>query len=259
MEILRHEAGLAARPPVRYTLRVAGSAHSPCPLRPLWTVKVVSKRWRATHGDAGGNGPGGEPAKHVRQGNRKPYVFRGLIHCAGDAYSRCRFLQKYALANQVEHPGNVCLREDALTDPLDTWLASAFAPHRIEPVITAMVDAQPLEQPPAAATAARTIITRCDIKPQRNRAHDAGADPAVVTGCIARTERARAEADLPHQRATALAGMSRAENTSPIEARCSPQMRKIEWSAECLRHAPRRAVGQEAVAGFLVGSVEVAP
>ncbi|MEU0962209.1 hypothetical protein ABZ328_22120 [Micromonospora aurantiaca] len=46
----------------------------------------------------------------------------------GDAYYRCRFPQEYALANQVPHPRNVYLREDALTDPLDSWLASAFAP-----------------------------------------------------------------------------------------------------------------------------------
>jgi site-specific DNA recombinase len=61
----------------------------------------------------------------------------------------------------------VYLREDALTDPLDTWLASAFAPHRIEQTITAMAE--------------------CDAKLERYRAAlDAGADPAVVTGWIAR-------------------------------------------------------------------------
>ncbi|WP_200215685.1 hypothetical protein [Micromonospora coerulea] len=56
------------------------------------------------------------------------------------------------------------LREDALTDPLDTWLASAFAPHRIEQTITAMADAQPLDHPPAPGTAAQTIITECDAE-----------------------------------------------------------------------------------------------
>ncbi|MGC5311459.1 zinc ribbon domain-containing protein [Micromonospora zamorensis] len=117
----------------------------------------------------------------------------------GDAYYRCRFPQEYALANQVEHPSNVYLREDALTDPLDTWLASAFAPHRIERTITAMADAQPLEHPPGTAAAAQTIITEGDAKLERYRAAlDAGADPAVVTGWIAQTqaERARVEADL---------------------------------------------------------------
>ncbi|MGW3621837.1 zinc ribbon domain-containing protein [Micromonospora arida] len=53
----------------------------------------------------------------------------GLIYCAacdrrmqgqyshGDAYYRCRFPQEYALANQVQHPSNVYLCEDTLTDP----------------------------------------------------------------------------------------------------------------------------------------------
>ncbi|WP_439427377.1 hypothetical protein [Micromonospora sp. LA-10] len=98
----------------------------------------------------------------------------------GDAYYRCRFPQEYALADQVPHPRNVYLREDALTDPLDTWLASA--PHRIAHTITAMADAQPLNQPPTTSTAAQAIITECDAKLERYRAAlDAGADPAVVT------------------------------------------------------------------------------
>lgn len=101
----------------------------------------------------------------------------------GAAYYRCRFPQEYALANQVEHPSNVYLREDALTDPLDTWLASAFTPHRLQQTITAMTDAPPLEHPPALATAAPAIITDCDTKLERYRAAlDAGADPTVVTG-----------------------------------------------------------------------------
>ncbi|MFF4894344.1 hypothetical protein [Micromonospora chersina] len=66
------------------------------------------------------------------------------------------------------------LREDALTDPLDTWLASAFTPHRIEQTLTALADAQPLNLSPAPATAAQTIIN--DAKLERYRAAlDAGA------------------------------------------------------------------------------------
>ncbi|MEU5907074.1 zinc ribbon domain-containing protein [Micromonospora sp. NPDC047527] len=102
----------------------------------------------------------GTGGQHVRQRTRNPYVFRGLIYCAacdrrmqgqyshGDAYYRCRFPQEYALANQVPHPRNVYLRENALTDPFDTWLATAFAPERIEQTITAMADAQSLDHPP---------------------------------------------------------------------------------------------------------------
>ncbi len=39
----------------------------------------------------------------------------------------------------------------ALTDPLDTWLASAVAPHRIAQTITAMADAEPLNHPPTTS------------------------------------------------------------------------------------------------------------
>ncbi|WP_328372590.1 recombinase family protein [Micromonospora zamorensis] len=177
-----------------------------------------------------GRGTGGQ---HVRQRTRNPYVFRGMIYCAacdrrmqgqynhGDAYYRCRFPQEYALANQVEHPSNVYLREDALTDPIDTWLAAAFAPHHIESTITAMTEAQPLDHPPAAGTAAQTIITECDAKLERYRAAlDAGADPAVVTGWIAQTqaERARAEASLRANTDTAPRRMSRAEITTLVNA-----------------------------------------
>ncbi|WP_255509146.1 hypothetical protein [Micromonospora sp. A202] len=139
----------------------------------------------------------------------------------GDAYYRCRFPQEYALANQVPHPRNVYLREDALTDPLDTWLASAFAPHRIQQTITAMADAQPLDHPPATSRAAQTIITECDAKLERYRAAlDAGADPAVVTGWIAQTqaERARAEADLHANADTTPRRTSRAEITALVNA-----------------------------------------
>ncbi|WP_319461363.1 hypothetical protein [Micromonospora sp. RTP1Z1] len=119
------------------------------------------------------------------------------------------FPQEYALANQVAHPSNVYLREDALTDPLDTWLASAFTPHRIAQTITAMADAQPLDQPPALATAAQAIITECDAELERYRAAlDAGADPAVVTDWISQTQ-ANALALKPistRSRATARAG-----------------------------------------------------
>ncbi|WP_088961417.1 hypothetical protein [Micromonospora purpureochromogenes] len=63
----------------------------------------------------------------------------------GDAHYRCRFPQEYTLVNQVAHPRNVYLREDALTDPLDTWLASAFAPDRIERTISIEVLFKPIE------------------------------------------------------------------------------------------------------------------
>ncbi|MFE9958918.1 hypothetical protein [Micromonospora sp. NPDC005299] len=106
-------------------------------------------------------------------------------------------------------------------DPLDTWLASAFTPHRLQQTITAMADAPPLEHPPALATAAQAIITDCDTKLERYRAAlDAGADPTVVTGWITQTqaERARAEADLHTQPGTGPRRMSRTEISNLVRA-----------------------------------------
>ncbi|WP_337588129.1 zinc ribbon domain-containing protein [Salinispora pacifica] len=177
-----------------------------------------------------GRGTGGQ---HVRQRTRNPYVFRGIIYCAacdrrmqgqynhGDAYYRCRFPQEYALANHLPHPRNVYLREDALTDPLDTWLASAFAPQRLEHTITAMADAQPVAHPPATGIPAQTIITECDAKLERYRAAlDAGADPTVVTTWISQTQadRARAEAELHALASTTPHRLTRAEITALVTA-----------------------------------------
>ncbi|HEX5994940.1 MAG TPA: hypothetical protein VFY84_07335 [Jiangellales bacterium] len=79
-------------------------------------------------------------AVHKPHRSRHPYLFKSLIYCAirdrrmqgqhshGDAYYRCRFPQEYALANRLEHPRNVYMREEALVDPLDRWLLQAFAP-----------------------------------------------------------------------------------------------------------------------------------
>ncbi|WP_329101498.1 recombinase family protein [Micromonospora sp. NBC_01699] len=177
-----------------------------------------------------GRGTGGQ---HVTHRTRNPYMFRGKIYCAacdrrmqgqynhGVAYYRCRFAQEYALANRIKHPRNVYLREDALTDALDTWLASAFTPHRLERTITALTDAQPAEHPPALIAAAKAIIAECDAKLDRYRATlDAGADPTVVTAWITQTqaERARAEADLQAQANTSSGRMTRSEITTLVHA-----------------------------------------
>ncbi|MFV2104953.1 zinc ribbon domain-containing protein, partial [Micromonospora sp. LOL_024] len=64
--------------------------------------------------------------------SRHPYIFKSLVFCGicerkmqgqhshGVAYYRCRFPQEYALANRVDHPRNVILREETLINPLDT-------------------------------------------------------------------------------------------------------------------------------------------
>ncbi|HEU4427086.1 MAG TPA: recombinase family protein [Pilimelia sp.] len=72
--------------------------------------------------------------------SRHPYIFKSLVFCGvcgrkmqgqhshGVAYYRCRYPQEYALANKVDHPRNVIMREEVLIRPLDTWLVQEFGP-----------------------------------------------------------------------------------------------------------------------------------
>ncbi len=60
------------------------------------------------------------------------------------------FPAKYALANRVQHPVNVYLREDQLAGEVDGWLAREFAPHRLRQTIMDLAAAQlgePLARP----------------------------------------------------------------------------------------------------------------
>ena len=112
------------------------------------------------------------------------------------AYYRCRYPQEYALANTIEHPRNVYLREDWIIDPLDAWLAAAFdSPHR-GATITAMCQAQApgedgQQTDPIGQLAAR--IAECDKRLERYKTlFDAGADPDVVAEWIKTTQAERA-------------------------------------------------------------------
>jgi hypothetical protein len=148
---------------------------------------------------------------HERHFTRNTYVFRGAVWCAacqrrmqgqyshGVAYYRCRFLREYAAANKITHPTNVYVREDALVEPLDGWLATLFAPHQLERTIETLTAGQMIDVPDPAQSRARLVIAECDTKLARYRAAlEAGADPLLVTGWIAqvRADRDRAEAEL---------------------------------------------------------------
>jgi len=43
-------------------------------------------------------------------------------------YHRCRFPAEYALANKIDHPRNVFVREGEIPPGLDAWLSRQFAP-----------------------------------------------------------------------------------------------------------------------------------
>jgi hypothetical protein len=114
-------------------------------------------------------------------------------HSNGVAYYRCRYPTEYGLANRTEHPRNVYLREQDVLVPLDDWLNTAFAPHRLNETLRALCDAQP-EIDPAVAAAER-LIKACDQKlNQHRRALEAGADPELIAGWMREIQAQRAEA-----------------------------------------------------------------
>ncbi|GAA1250513.1 recombinase family protein [Kitasatospora nipponensis] len=142
------------------------------------------------------------------------YHLRGTFICSacgrkmqgnwshGEAYYRCRFPAEYALANRIQHPRNIYLREKDILGPLDHWLARMFAPHRLDDTIellAATPDIAPASGHSLRAEEARNTITDCDTKLATYRAAlEAGADPALVTQWITQNQatRTRAEADL---------------------------------------------------------------
>ena len=153
---------------------------------------------------------GTHPRKPYR--SRHPYVFKSMIYCAicqrrmqahqahGSAYYRCRYAQEYALANQVEHPLNVVMREDALVRPLDRWLARELAADRRDHTIGMLAQQAAVGLPDPAAHAIGAdlvarhddLIAEYDEKIARYRAAlDAGADPSLVASWITEAQQQR--------------------------------------------------------------------
>jgi DNA invertase Pin-like site-specific DNA recombinase len=134
-------------------------------------------------------------AEHKPHRVRHPYALHGCVWCgicgrrmqshwANDTpYYRCRFAAEYALANHVQHPLSISLREDLIIGHVVCWLAREFAPHRLHQMITELATAQFTE------SAVRLKISECDHKLARYRAAlDAGASPTTVAAWIAETE-----------------------------------------------------------------------
>ncbi|WP_433177286.1 recombinase family protein [Actinoallomurus sp. CA-150999] len=141
-----------------------------------------------------------------------PYVLRSLCHCGlchrrmqgnwtNDApYYRCRYPQEYALANGIDHPKSVYVREDEILEVLDEWLGGAFSPERLDETITILERSQgELPGQEAAEIVARQTLADCDRKLERHRAAlEAGTDPKIVKQWIdeVNAQRAAAQAQL---------------------------------------------------------------
>ncbi|GAA0917755.1 recombinase family protein [Nonomuraea longicatena] len=140
-----------------------------------------------------------------------PYVLRHLLRCGvcqrrmegtwnnGRAHYRCKFPVEYALANKIEHPRTVYVREDHVLAELDPWLGRIFAPAALEQTVHALLAAQNNELDVSAIEAARKAIKDCDQRMARYRVTlDAGGDPQEVGKWMAetRTERVQAKGRL---------------------------------------------------------------
>jgi DNA invertase Pin-like site-specific DNA recombinase len=139
---------------------------------------------------------------------RRDYILRGLLYCGlcerkmqaqhtnGRAMYRCRYAREYALANHVQHPLNVYLKEEAVVPVLDGWIAKLFAPHRINDTIRQLAAHQAaasIQAPPELKADTDALLKTYDAKLATYRAAlEAGADPATVGEWIAEVKAQRA-------------------------------------------------------------------
>ncbi|MEU1881423.1 recombinase family protein [Streptosporangium sp. NPDC020072] len=123
----------------------------------------------------------------------RPYMLRGLLHCGvctrrmegswnnGRPHHRCRFPAEYALANKIEHPRTVYVREDQILDELDPWLCQIFTPANLQRTVETLLDTRNGEADRLAVETARRTIDDCDRRMVRYRTTlDAGGDSQEV-------------------------------------------------------------------------------
>jgi site-specific DNA recombinase len=136
-------------------------------------------------------GAGAHRAARRTSRRKNTYVLRGLLRCAtcgarmqgnwshGRAHYRCRVPAEYALANALDHPPTIYLREDQLLPALDRWIATVFDPDNLDDTIAALHASQgPSHADHARATAARLAIADADDKIDRLVAAIEAGSPA---------------------------------------------------------------------------------
>jgi site-specific DNA recombinase len=147
----------------------------------------------------------GTRGPHKPHKSKHDYALHGLLFCGScqrrmqghwanaAPYYRCRFPAEYALANRVDHPLNVTLRQDRLLGPLDEWLARKFEPPRLAATIEELLTATTIHtEPHPVEDEIETKIADCERKLAQYRATlDAGGDPLIVARWITETEAER--------------------------------------------------------------------
>jgi site-specific DNA recombinase len=152
------------------------------------------------------------PTNRKARATRRCYVLSGLVRCAlcnrlmhgnpnhGLNHYRCTFTSEYAIANKIDHPKAVYIKESAMVPRLDEWLTGLFDPLNIEATVGALASVGDIdEEAEARSEAGRRKLADCDDRLSKYRAAlDGGADPVVVAGWMSEVqgERLQAEAEL---------------------------------------------------------------
>jgi site-specific DNA recombinase len=150
------------------------------------------------------------PTSRKAPRNRRCYPLSGLVRCGlcgrrmqgnpnhGLNHYRCVFSAEYALANKVDHPRAVYVKESAIMPELDRWLSGLFTPENVDDTVAQMLSVgEQNETIDAQSEAARRKLADCDDRLRKYRAAlDNGADPVVVAGWMSevKAERLAAEA-----------------------------------------------------------------
>jgi DNA invertase Pin-like site-specific DNA recombinase len=149
------------------------------------------------------------PAVRKARSTPRPYLLRGLLVCGicgrrmsgqhnhDQAYYRCRYPTEYALANDIDHPRTVYLREADVVPELDRWLARVFDPEHLDETCAELAAASTADDVDEAnVEAARRKLEGCDMRLARYRAAlESGTDPAVVARWISEVQGDRLRAE----------------------------------------------------------------
>jgi site-specific DNA recombinase len=170
-------------------------------------------------------GQGAHRASTRKRRTQRSYVLRRLIRCgccgramqghwANDrAMYRCRFPAEYALTEELGHPKNVYVREDAILPRLDAWLARVLDADNLDATVKVMAEVQAVDEAAVArAEAARRKLADCDARLAKYRtALEAGTDPVLVGQWITEVKAERAAAERAVAAAAPTAPLSEAE------------------------------------------------
>ncbi|MFC4912296.1 recombinase family protein [Actinomadura gamaensis] len=167
---------------------------------------------------------------HKPHRSKHTYVFKGRVYCGlchrkmqsqwinKAPYYRCKFAEEYAIANKIDHPRNVYLREDAILGHIDDWLTTAFAPDNLAATIEALASAQGEEAHDARAHMARSKLAEAATKMARHRAAlEAGGDPTLINQWIAETKADRQQAEAELRAIESRSAMSREQITAMLD------------------------------------------